>query len=245
MRIARLQTPAGATHAVERDGNWDHIEDLFADTLSFTGESTPAESAVLLAPVKPAVVIGIGHNLGNNDHALPIQAWHKSVHTIAAPGAVIEATRDVGTVNIEGELAAIIGKSASKLTADNALDHVLGYTVVNDVTNVEQNQVDEKLFQGKAGANYTPLGPWIETGIEDPDNVSTQVAINGEVKARSGSFNLPSSVTDCLVYVTQWLSLEPGDVVMTGAPGTFVAVRPGDTVDITLAGIGTLTNSIA
>lgn len=244
MRIARLQTPSGPQHAVLRDGRWDHIEDPFAEVPSFTGESSSADDAVFLAPVRPSVVLGIGHNLGNNDHVLPIQAWHKSVHSIAGPGDDIVAVRNAGTVNVEGELAAVIGKRAEKLTAGNALSHVLGYTVVNDVTNVDQNQVDEKLFQGKSGTNYTPLGPWIETAIEDPDNVSTEVVVNGEIKARSGSFNLPSSITDCLVYVTEWLTLEPGDIIMTGAPNTFVAVQPGDRVDITLGGIGTLSNTV-
>ncbi|MHC6218952.1 fumarylacetoacetate hydrolase family protein [Arthrobacter sp. MMS24-S77] len=244
MRIARVQTPSGPRHAVLRNGNWDHIEDPFAETLAYTGESSSADDAVFLAPVRPSVVLGIGHNLGNNSHVLPIQAWHKSVHSIAGPGDDIVAVRGAGTVNVEGELAAVIGKRAEKLTAENALSHILGYTVVNDVTNVDQNQIDEKLFQGKSGTNYTPLGPWIETDIEDPDNVSTEVVVNGEVKARSGSFNLPSSITDCLVYVTEWLTLEPGDIIMTGAPNTFVAVQPGDRVDITLGGIGTLSNTV-
>jgi 2-keto-4-pentenoate hydratase/2-oxohepta-3-ene-1,7-dioic acid hydratase in catechol pathway len=137
-----------------------------------------------------------------------------------------------------------VGKRGENLTLENALDHILGYTVVNDVTNVEQNMADEKMFQGKAGTNYTPLGPWIETELENPDNVVTTVTINGETKAKSGSFNLSSSVAACLVYVTRWLTLEPGDVIMTGAPNTFVAVQPGDHVEITLHGIGTLSNRV-
>lgn len=244
MRIARLQTPSGPAHAVLRGERWEHIEDVFADELAPTGASTSADDAELLAPVRPAVLLGIAQNLGNNSHPLPIQAWHKSVHTVAAPGADIVAVRGAGTVNIEGELAAVIGKRAENLTLENALEHVLGYTVVNDVTNVEQNQTDEKMFQGKAGTNYTPLGPWIETELEDPENVATTVTVNGETKAKSGSFNLSSSVAACLVYVTRWLTLEPGDVIMTGAPNTFVAVRPGDHVEITLDGIGTLANTV-
>lgn len=244
MRLARILTAAGSRYAVLRNGDWHHIDDPFADVLSFTGIKTPAEGAVLLAPVNPAVLVGVGHNRADGDHPLPIQAWHKSVHTLANPGDDIQATRGVGVVNVEGELAAVIGKRATRLTSDNAKDHVLGYTVANDVTNADQGLIDERLFQAKAGANYTPLGPWIETEIEDPDRVSITVAINGHVKARSGSFNLPSSVVDCLVYVTKWVTLEPGDIVMTGAPGTFVTVHPGDRVDITLGGLGTLTNSV-
>lgn len=245
MRIARIKTACGPRHAVERSGSWHHIVDPFQESLSFTGEATAHDDAVFLAPVVPAVVLGIAHNRTINHHPLPIQAWHKSVHTVANPGDPIAAARGRGTVNVEGELAVVIGKSATELTAANALEHVLGFTCVNDVTNVDQGAVDERNFQGKAGVNYTPLGPWIETDIPDPDLVGIDVIINGVVKAKSGSFNLPSSVVDCLIYVTSWLTLEPGDVVMTGAPGTAVAVQPGDRVDVVLGGIGSLTNTIA
>lgn len=244
MRIARLQTANGPRHAVARGDHWLHVEDPFARELVFTGEATAVTDAVLLAPVAPRVIVGVGHNRTNNDHALPIQAWLKSVHTVAGPGDVIAAVRGVGTVNVEGELAVVIGAHAENLTEQNAFDCVLGFTIANDVTNIDQVPIDEKNFQVKGGVNYTPLGPWIETEIDDPESVGTEVAVNGEVLARSGSFNLPSSVAASLVYVTRWLALEAGDVVMTGAPNTFVPVMPGDRVEITLAGIGKLTNTV-
>jgi len=228
---------------VSRDGEWHHIDDPFAEILNYTGKKTPIEEAKLLAPVRPAAILGIGHNSGN--HPLPVQAWHKSVHTLANPGDHIEAARGAGTVNVEAELAVVIGKRALRLTAASVQDHVLGYTAAHDVTNADLGLTDERLFQAKAGTNYTPLGTWIETAIEDPESVSISVAVNGQLKARSGSHKLLSRVTDCLVYVTKWVTLEPGDIVMTGAPGTAVAVHPGDRVDITLGGIGTLTNTIA
>lgn len=242
MRIARLQTSNGTSHAVLRNGSWHHIADPFADVLSFTGVTTTAEGARLLAPTKPSVIVGIGHNGGN--HPLPIQAWHKSVHTLADPDDKIPAMRGVGPVNVEGELAIVIGKCTTGLTPDNASDYLLGYTISNDVTNAAQALIDERLFQAKAGVNYTPLGPWIETEVPDPESVSIVVTINGRVQAESGTFNLSSTVLECLVYVTKWVALQPGDVVMTGAPGTFVEVHPGDKVDITLGGIGTLTNTV-
>ncbi|TDL38666.1 fumarylacetoacetate hydrolase family protein [Arthrobacter nitrophenolicus] len=245
MRIARIKTTEGARHAVERDGTWHHIVDPFAKPLSYTGHTTPDADAVFLTPVRPAVVLGIGHNRTLNDHPLPIQAWHKSVHTLADPNDPVVAARGRGTVNVEGELAVVIGKQAKELTPGNALEHVLGYTCVNDVTNVDQGLVDERNFQGKAGVNYTPLGPWIETDIPDPDSVGIDVIVNGAVQANSGTYNLPSSVVECLVYVTSWLTLEPGDVLMTGAPGTAVAVQPGDHVEIMVEQIGSLTNRIS
>lgn len=245
MRIARISTPAGPQYAVANDGGWDHIADPFREQLRYTGGTTTDSGATFLAPATPAVVIGIGHNRTLNDHVLPIQAWHKSVHTVAPPEAAIVAARDRGTVHAEGELAVVIGRTAANLTAENALEHVFGYTCVNDVTNVDQNAVDERNFQGKAGVNYTPLGPWIETELPDPEQLAIDVYVNGTARATSGTFNLPSSVVDCLVYVTAWLTLEPGDVVMTGAPATAVPVQPGDQVDIVVEGIGTLSSSVA
>jgi 2-keto-4-pentenoate hydratase/2-oxohepta-3-ene-1,7-dioic acid hydratase in catechol pathway len=244
LRIARLKTPTGPQHAVQRNGGWDHILDPFAQPFSYTGYSTTEAHAVFLAPVRPAVIVGIAHNVTINSHPLPIQAWLKSVHTLADPDAPIVAARGRGTVNVEGELAVVVGKTSAGLTPQNALEHVLGFTCVNDVTNVDQGAVDERNFQGKAGVNYTPLGPWIETDVPDPGLIGIDVIVNGEVRAKSGSFNLPSSVVDCLVYVTSWITLEPGDVVMTGAPGTAVAVLPGDQVDIDLGGIGRLSNPV-
>ncbi|MFF2346001.1 fumarylacetoacetate hydrolase family protein [Pseudarthrobacter sp. NPDC058119] len=245
MRIARIQTAAGPQYAVENDGGWDHIADPFEEPLRYTSGTTSHSDATFLAPVRPAVVLGIGHNRTMNDHALPIQAWHKSVHTVAPPEAAIVAARDRGTVHAEGELAVVIGRTAVNLTMENALEHVFGYTCVNDVTNVDQNAVDERNFQGKAGVNYTPLGPWIETDLPDPEKVAIDVYVNGTAKASSGTFNLPSTVVDCLVYITAWLTLEPGDVVMTGAPSTAIPIAPGDQVDILVEGIGTLSNRVA
>lgn len=244
MRIARIATSTGPRHAVERGDRWHLVVDPFHSPLEETGETLPSEGAVLLAPVVPRVVVGIGHNLGVNDHPLPIQAWLKSVHTVVGPDDEIHAARDVGTVNIEGELGVVIARSATALTVENAFDHVLGYTVVNDVTNISQVPIDERNFQAKSGVGYTPVGPWIETDLADPENVATEVVINGRSRASSGSFNLASSVAATLVYVTRWLTLEPGDLVMTGAPGTFVPVEVGDLVAITLDGVGTLTNRV-
>lgn len=245
MRIARITTPTGPRHAIADGDDWAVIVDPFVPSPERTGETVPMSEATLLAPVEPRVLVGIAHNRTNNDHALPIQAWHKSVHSVAGPGDTIVARGGVGTVNIEGELAVVIGAVAEDLTLENALDAVLGYTIVNDVTNVDRNAVDEKNFEGKGGTDYTPLGPWIETVVPDPDDVATSVVVNGVERAASGSFNLPSSVAATLVYVSAWVTLHPGDVVMTGAPNTFVPVEPGDQVDITLAGLGTLSNRVA
>jgi 2-keto-4-pentenoate hydratase/2-oxohepta-3-ene-1,7-dioic acid hydratase in catechol pathway len=128
---------------------------------------------------------------------------------------------------------------------ETAFDYVQGYTVVNDVTNVDRNALDEKTFDGKGGHGYTPMGPRIETELEDPQQVAITVIVSGVVKAESGTFNVPSTVAESIVYVARWVPLGPGDVIMSGSPNSFVAVSPGDTVEIRLSGIGSLSNRVS
>lgn len=116
--------------------------------------------------------------------------------------------------------------------------------MVNDLTNVDRNTVDEKNFEGKGGHGYTPIGPWIETELNDPEHLVIMVTVNGTVKADSGTFNLPSTVAESIAYVARWVPLGPGDVIMSGSPNTFVAVSPGDTVEISLSGVGSRTNRV-
>ena len=122
MRIARLETTDGARHAIWTGDAWAVVEDGFADPPIRTGLTVAADDARLLAPCEPQVLVGIAHNKTNNNHPLPIQAWHKSVRTIVGPGDVIRARRDVGTINIEGELAVVIGRDTEGLTLDTAFD---------------------------------------------------------------------------------------------------------------------------
>lgn len=244
MQRARIATEGGPRYAVARGDGWAVVEEPFATDLSLTGEVVPRDGAHLLAPVEPVLVVGIAHNKALRDHALPMQAWLKSPREVVGPSAPIVRMRDIGQVNVEGELAVVMAREARHLTLENALDHVLGYTIGNDVTNLGRVPIDEKNFEPKAGENYMPIGPWVETDISDPDSLAITVSINGEVRAESGAFNLQSGVAECLVYVTRWLTLGPGDVVLTGAPATFLPVEAGDAVAITIDRIGTLDNPV-
>jgi hypothetical protein len=159
MRISRLDTPEGPRYAVWTGHAWEVVADCFSDPPVSTRVSIAPDDAHLLAPCEPRVLVGIAHNKTNNGHVLPIQAWHKSVRSVVSPNAVIQARRDVGTVNIEGELAVVIGRDTAGITVDTAFDYLLGYTVVNDVTNVDRNAVDEKSFEGKGGTRLHPDRP--------------------------------------------------------------------------------------
>ena len=243
MRIARIATAHGPRFVVAQDDRWAEVADPFADTPSFTGTSHPAESARLLAPVQPTVVLGMAHNGAPGDRDLPRQAFLKSARTVVGPGDGIVLDEQLGQVNVEGELAVVIGRTCRHLAAEQVPEAILGYTIGNDVTAVDQVPLDEKMTQSKNGDGFTPLGPWIETELDD-GAVPITVRVNGSVVAEASTAQLAWDVTEQLVYLTRYLTLHPGDVVLTGSPATFAPVQPGDRAEITLDGIGTLANPV-
>jgi 2-keto-4-pentenoate hydratase/2-oxohepta-3-ene-1,7-dioic acid hydratase in catechol pathway len=243
MRIARIATDHGPVSVVQQADRWAEVIDPFAEQLEYTGVHHPVGSATLLAPVQPLVIVGMAHNGAPGDRDLPRQAFIKSPRTVVGPGDAIVVDDDLGQVNIEGELAVVIRRTSRHLTADQVPAAILGYTISNDVTAVDQIAFDEKMTQSKHGDGFTPIGPWIETEL-DNGAVSMEVRVNGEIVAVAETSQLAWNITEQLVYLTRYLTLGPGDIVLTGAPGTFAPVKPGDQGSITLGGIGTLFNPV-
>jgi 2-keto-4-pentenoate hydratase/2-oxohepta-3-ene-1,7-dioic acid hydratase in catechol pathway len=185
----------------------------------------------------------MAHNGTRANRGLPRQAFLKSARTVVGPADEILLDERLGQVNVEGELAVVIRHTCRHLTSAQVPEAILGYTIGNDVTAVEQVPLDEKMTQSKNGDGFTPLGPWIETELDD-SAVPITVRVNGDVVAEARTAELAWNVTEQLVYLTRYLTLGPGDVVLTGAPATFAPVKPGDRAEITLDGIGTLTNPV-
>lgn len=243
MRLARLATDSGSRYVMADGDHWVEIADPFVTEPAPTGPRHPMAGASLLAPAQPLVVLGMAHNGAPGDRDLPRQAFLKSPRTVVGPDQHIVVDDELGQVNVECELAVVIRRTCRHLTADEVPDAILGYTVGNDVTAVDQIPLDEKMTQAKHGDGFTPLGPWIQTSL-DPSDVAMTVRVNGEVAAESTTARLAWNITEQLVYLTRYLTLGPGDIVLTGAPGTFVPVKPGDVAAVSLAGIGTLTNPV-
>lgn len=242
MRLARLAAPTsphdGAARWVRAEGDtWVPVEDPFA---AFARGEAPADlpggtvTGAFLPPCEPLLVIGIAQN--GPEHHSPVQAWLKSPRTVTPSGTPVTLRRDAGVPAIEGEIAVVIGKDTDGLTAENAHEYVLGVTAVNDVSSPDRAVLDPRNFEGKGGAGYTPLGPWIDTEAVI-DEVPMTVRIDGVERVSTGSWDLPASIRECLVYVTHWLRLGPGDVIMTGAPRSNFSVEPGAFVEIEVAGM--------
>ena len=207
------------------------------------GDAVDASTFTFLAPSAPANVLGMAHNTGPAGRALPPQAFHKAATSVVGPGDAIELGPDVGHVDPEAELTVVVGSRARGLTLDNALTAVLGFTIGNDVSARDLQKTDDLWISAKSQDTFTPAGPWIVTGL-DGANLAIGITHNGtELKAAS-SADLGWGVAEILVYLTSFMTLHPGDLVLTGFPAECARIHPGDTVTCRVEGIGELTNPV-
>lgn len=143
----------------------------------------------------------------------------------------------------EGELVVVIGKKAKNLTPENALDHVLGYTIGNDFSERSWQRADKTFWRCKNSDTFKPMGPWIETDV-DIDTMETVVRVNGRTATRFPTGKMIFGVVDYLVAMTRYLTLQPGDVIWMGTDQVPENVKHGDVVEIELTGIGVLRNPV-
>ncbi len=147
-------------------------------------------------------------------------------------------------MDAEAELAVVIGTTARHLTPETALAAVFGYTCANDVTDRAAQAADSLWTEAKSADTFTPLGPWIRTDL-DPADIEVLLGDDDGVGPFAGTRDLARSVVEVLVYLTSVMTLHPGDVVLTGAPGPSRRLRPGGRSHVNIPGIGTLTNPVA
>jgi 2-keto-4-pentenoate hydratase/2-oxohepta-3-ene-1,7-dioic acid hydratase in catechol pathway len=197
-----------------------------------------------LAPSIPANVLGMAHNTGRAGRDLPPQAFHKAATSVVGPGDAIELQPGVGRVEPEAELAIVIGSKARGLTPGNARTAVLGYTIGNDVSARDLQQTDELWISAKSQDTFTPAGPWIVTDLTG-DDLEIGIRHNGVELKSASSADLGWKVEEILAYITSFMTLHPGDLVLTGFPAESAPIVPGDTVSCHIAGVGELTNPVS
>lgn len=196
-----------------------------------------------LAPSVPANVLGMAHNTGLSGRNLPPQAFHKAATSVVGPGDAIELAPGVGHVDPEAELTIVVGRKARGLTLSNARSAVLGFTIGNDVSARDLQKSDELWISAKSQDTFTPAGPWIVTGLDDTD-LAIGIVHNGTRLQAASSKDLGWGVDEILVYLTSFMTLHPGDLVLTGFPAECARLAPGDTVTCLVQGIGELTNPV-
>lgn len=207
------------------------------------GATVPQDAFTFLAPSAPANVLGMAHNTGQAGRDLPAQAFHKAATSVISPGDAIELSAGVGTVEPEAELTVVVGSKAKGLTLGNARTAVLGFTIGNDVTARDAQKTDDLWLSAKSQDTFTPVGPWIVTGLDDAD-LPVGIVHNGVGLLPASTADLGWKVDEILVYLSSFMTLHPGDLVLTGFPAATAPIRPGDTVTCRVGGIGELTNPV-
>ena len=220
--------------------------DLFASPKP-TGKASKLADVKLLAPCTPSKVIAVGLNyqthLGVRAAAAYPGLFAKMPTSIIATEASIVYPSDATNLHYEGEMVVVIGKRASNVSAADAAGYVFGITAGNDVSEREWQRQDLQWFRAKASDTFGPLGPAIVTGL-NYDDLLVQTRLNGEVVQSQRTKDLIFSVREIVSYVSRYVTLEPGDIIYTGTPGTTKAMKPGDVVEIEVEGVGVLRNRV-
>lgn len=214
-------------------------------------EVGPLAAVELLSPVEPSKVVCVGRNyrslLAEQGRDIPTKPFLflKASTAVVGPGADVLYPNGVEDVAHEGELAVVIGRTARRLTEENALSAVLGYTGANDITVRDWQDPSDQWLRAKSSDTHCPLGPWIETELAEPENVRVRTLVNGEVRQDGRTDDLVFSIPQLLVYVTAHMTLLPGDVLLTGTSAGIRPVAVGDVMQVEVEGIGTLTNYVS
>ncbi|MEN3187266.1 MAG: fumarylacetoacetate hydrolase family protein [Atribacterota bacterium] len=203
----------------------------------------------LLSPTRPTKIVAVGLNYQDHiaefGHPVPENPiiFIKPSSSVIGPGDPIILPESSKQVDYEAELAVVIKKRARHVPKEEVPEYILGYTCFNDVTARDLQRKDGQWTRAKSFDTFSPLGPWIETDL-DPHNATVQCYLNGDLRQCSNTCKLLFSAWELVSFISQVMTLLPGDVIATGTPSGVGPLHPGDVVEVKIEGIGTLRNEV-
>jgi 2-keto-4-pentenoate hydratase/2-oxohepta-3-ene-1,7-dioic acid hydratase in catechol pathway len=253
MKLVRYAADGTVSYGVLEDGGIvRRLAGSLFEPLTAGPTSHSVETVRLLAPLEAPRIIGVGLNyvshIRETKHATPAlpMLFMKHPSAVIGPGEPIVYPKQAQKVDYEGELAVVIGRHARRVSEAQALEYVLGYTCANDVSERVTQLAEMKmgcLLVGKSYDTFCPLGPAIATGL-DPSSLDLTARLNGQVRQRINTSDLLFSVATLVSYLSQAMTLWPGDVILTGTPSGVGPIQPGDVVDVEISEIGVLRNPV-
>jgi 2-keto-4-pentenoate hydratase/2-oxohepta-3-ene-1,7-dioic acid hydratase in catechol pathway len=250
MRLCRVEV-AGAPR-------WGVVEDtlvtLLADapwrSVKRLGGAVPLATTRVLPPCEPSKIVAVGLNY--RAHAaemgkpLPDEPllFLKAPSSLLAPGEDVILPAQSQCVEHEGELALVIGKTAAHVRAADALGHVLGYTCLDDVTARDIQRKEKVYARAKGFDTFCPVGPWLETEIADPQALDLTLRVDGQVRQHGSTADMIFTVAQALAFISEIMTLYPGDLVTTGTPPGVGPLVAGNQVEVEIAGIGVLRHGV-
>jgi 2-keto-4-pentenoate hydratase/2-oxohepta-3-ene-1,7-dioic acid hydratase in catechol pathway len=217
---------------------------------NMVGEIMSLPAVKLLAPCEPTKIVALGLNYRDHaeefGHPIPDEPliFLKPSTAVIGPDDEIVYPAMSRRMDYEAELAVVIGRTCRHVREEEARDYILGFTCINDVTARDLQKKDGQFTRSKSFDTFAPLGPWIETEIPDPDNLTVEAYLNGEPRQHSNTKNMIFGVAAQVSFISRIMTLLPGDVIATGTPSGIGPMQPGDVVEIRVEGIGTLRNQI-
>ncbi|MGI6549025.1 MAG: fumarylacetoacetate hydrolase family protein [Syntrophomonadales bacterium] len=249
MRYVRFLRDGQPRHGIVEQERILEIEAPGSKESKFTGRSHAIDEVKLLAPVKPGKVIGVGLNYADHIAEFNNRVPSEPIIFLKPSSSVIGTNSHIiypgisKRVDFEAELAVVIGEVCRHVTPKAALQKVWGYTCGNDVTARDLQRRDNQWTRAKSFDTFCPLGPWIKTDI-NPDNLEIVARVNGEVRQRSNTNQMIFRVEDLIAFVSEVMTLSPGDVIMTGTPSGVGPLEVGDEICVEIEGLGVLRNDV-
>lgn len=251
MRIARVSIPevAGPVFGVVNGTSIDIIKGHPFSDLEFTGVNLDLEKVKILSPVLPSKIVCVGKNyadhakeLGGEVPAEPVIFIKPSTTVIGENDQIVLPTQSTN-VHHEVELAVVISHLCKNVDVSRAGEVILGYTIANDVTARDLQNSDGQWTRAKSFDTFCPIGPWIETEL-DPTNLDLTCEVNGQLRQSGNTSEMVRTAHEMVAWISTVMTLLPGDVILTGTPAGVGPIVNGDIVEVTISGIGTLSNPV-
>jgi 2-keto-4-pentenoate hydratase/2-oxohepta-3-ene-1,7-dioic acid hydratase in catechol pathway len=203
----------------------------------------------LLAPSTPSKIVCVGRNYVEHakEHGADVPKipliFLKPPSSIIAPGDFILLPPQSVQVEHEAELVIVIGRRGRNVTAESARDHILGYTIGNDVTARDLQRSDGQWTRAKGFDTFCPFGPWVDTDFDPADALIT-CRVNGQMRQMASTRDMVFNIGVLIAYISSVMTLEPGDLIFTGTPAGVSPLKTGDQVDVEIDGLGVLSNPV-
>ena len=251
MRIVRFRDGASIYWGIAREGYVQHMPEApfwFGDDGEVAGKIDQLE---LLTPVDPGKIVCVGLNYEAHvterdpNRKVPTEPvlFMKPPSALIGNGDEIRIAHPDHETHHEAELVVVIGKRAQSVAVGSSAEHILGYTCGNDVSDRDLQAQDGQFVRAKGFDTYAPIGPWIETKV-DPTKLKLSCAVNGEIRQNSSTSKMIWGVDSLVSFISHVMTLEPGDVIMTGTPSGVGSLHAGDQCAVSVQGIGSLENPV-
>lgn len=229
-----------------------NFTELINDELKFDGLKFKYKDVQILEPVIPSKIINFGWTYAEHAKETGGKPFLKEPFLFLKPTSslipnegeiILPSSKLTKQVEMEGELALIIGKRGKNIKEEEAMDYIFGCTIFNDVTARDLTKTDPQFTRGKGFDTFGPLGPWIVKGI-DPTNLRIVTTLNGKVVQEGNTSQMSFSIPYLVSWISQVMTLEPGDVLATGSPSGSCPMKSGDIVSVEVENIGKLSNYV-